>query len=54
MLDDANEESPGFDPSDVDVVQARYLQVCSRLGVEPVPRDRAHELVFDAAHLLLV
>ena len=31
--------------SDVDTVYANYLLTCRRLGIEPVPRDRAGLLV---------
>ena len=41
MLDDADRDAPEFDPPDADEVYARYLETCKRLGVEPVPRERA-------------
>jgi hypothetical protein len=44
MLTDANKKSPEFDPPDEDVVYAGYVETCRRLGVEPVPRVRAHEM----------
>jgi hypothetical protein len=45
MPTDANKKSPEFAPPDEDVVYAGYLETCRRLGVEPVPRVRAHELM---------
>lgn len=39
MLDDAGNADPDFDLPDADLV---YRQ---RLGVEPVPRERAQELI---------
>ena len=41
MHDDADNDAPAFDPPDEDAVYSRYLETCKRLGVEPVPRERA-------------
>jgi hypothetical protein len=41
MLDDADTEPHGFDPPDADTLHAHYLETCRRLGIVPVPRDRA-------------
>ena len=35
---------PNEDPPDADAAYAHYLETCRGLGVEPVPRDRAHDL----------
>jgi hypothetical protein len=32
-------------PPDADAVYRNYLEKCRRLGVEPVARDHAHELI---------
>jgi hypothetical protein len=34
-----------FDPPDADLVYRNYLETCRRAGIEPVPRDRAQELM---------
>ena len=34
-----------FDPPDPEQVYRNYLKTCHRLGVEPVSRDRAQELM---------
>jgi hypothetical protein len=44
MLDDAD-DAPVFDPPDAERVYRDYLEICRRLGVEPVSRERAAELV---------
>jgi hypothetical protein len=43
--DNTDVDAPAFDPPDADVVYARYLDTCRRLGVQPVPRDRARGLI---------
>ena len=43
MLD--NNNTRAFDPPDADAVYAHYLETCRRAGVEPVPRERARELI---------
>jgi hypothetical protein len=45
MLDDTDRNAPAFDPPDVDAVYARYLERCRCLGVEPVLREQATELL---------
>ena len=45
MLDDADSDAPAFDPPDADRVYRTYVETCKRLGVEPVPRDRAQKLI---------
>lgn len=45
MLDDADEDAPAFDPPEPDRVYRYYLETCRRAGVEPVPRDRAQDLI---------
>lgn len=44
MLDDSH-DAPAFDPPDPDCVYRNYLRTCRRLGVKPVPRDRARKLI---------
>ena len=42
MLDDADKDAAAVDPPiSADRVYANYLRTCRRLGVEPVPHDRA-------------
>jgi len=41
MLDDAR----AFDPADPKRVYRNYVETCGRLGVEPVPRNRAQDLM---------
>src|SRR5262245_57059079 len=41
MLDDSADP----DLADADTVHEGYLKTCAMIGVEPVPRERAHELV---------
>jgi len=43
MRDDC--DTADFDPPDADEVYARYLETCRRLGVEPVARERAQDLI---------
>jgi len=38
-------DAPEFDPPDADVVYANYCETCRRLGVEPVPGERANALI---------
>jgi len=38
-------DAPEFDPPDADALYAGYLETCRRLGVEPVPRHRARDLM---------
>ncbi len=45
MMRDADNDPLEFDPPDADEVYAHYLETCRRLGVEPVPRERAAELI---------
>jgi hypothetical protein len=45
MPDDANNDAPAPDPPDADAVYVRSLETCRRLGVEPVPRERAVGLI---------
>ena len=44
MLKDDTDAS-AFDPPDPDEVYGRYLETCRCLRVEPVPRERARELI---------
>jgi hypothetical protein len=43
MLNDS--DTPPRNPPDPDRVYRRHLERCRRLGIEPVPRDRAHDLI---------
>ena len=43
MLNDS--DTPTRNPPDPDRVYRRHLARCQRLGIEPVPRDRAHDLI---------
>lgn len=45
MLDDGGNDAPGLDPPDPQRVYANYLRSCRRLGVKPVPRERARKLI---------
>ena len=45
MLDDADKDTPEFDPPDAERVYRNYVETCRRLGVEPVPRERAQDLI---------
>lgn len=54
MLDDADEDGPAFDPPDTDSVYARYLETCRRVGVEPMPRDRAQDLMPELSDAIAV
>jgi hypothetical protein len=45
MTNDPDENGPQFQPPDAGAVYARYLETCRRLGVEPVPPDRAQDLI---------
>jgi hypothetical protein len=40
------------EPPDPDRVYALYLETCRRLGVEPVPRDHAHELIAESSDVI--
>ena len=44
MIDDTP-DAPALDPPDADTVYAHYLETCRRVGVEPVPRERAQDLI---------
>ena len=48
MLKDDTDAS-AFNTPDADEVYAHYLETCRRLGVEPVPRERAHDLIAEWA-----
>ena len=52
MFDDSDKNGPEFDPPNEDVVYARYLETCKRLGVEPMPRDRATALMAEWSAVL--
>ena len=52
MLDDSDSEAHGLEPPDGDAVYARYLETCRRLGVEPVPRERALGLIGEWTEVL--
>ena len=41
----SNSDAPARNPPDPDRVYCRHLERCQRLGIEPVPRDRAHSLI---------
>ena len=43
MLNDS--DTPARNPPDPDRVYRNYLETCRLLGIEPVPRDRAHDLI---------
>ena len=43
MQNDSN--TPVRDPPDPDRVYRHYIVRCRRLGIEPVLRDRAHDLI---------
>jgi len=45
MLNDADKESPAIDPPDAERVYRNYLERCKRLGIEPVLRDHAQDLM---------
>ena len=45
MLEDSNMDVPEFNPPSAESVYRSYVETCRRLGVEPVPRDRAHGLM---------
>lgn len=44
MLDDVGDE-PGIDAPDAESVYRNHVETCRRLGVEPVPRERARDLI---------
>ena len=52
MRDHTDDDAPEFDPPDADAVYARYLETCRRLGVEPVPRERALGLIGEWTEVL--
>jgi hypothetical protein len=43
MLNDSG--TPAGNPPDPDRVYRFHLERCQQLGIEPVPRDRAHDLI---------
>lgn len=43
MFDDTH--APALNPPDADRVYRNHLEKCQRLGIDPVPRDRAHDLI---------
>ncbi len=45
MRDDDADDAPGIDPPDPDNVYRGYLRTCKKLGVKPVPRERARKLI---------
>jgi hypothetical protein len=45
VVDDAERDAPELDPPDAESVYRNYVETCRRLGVEPVPRDRAQDLM---------
>lgn len=45
MFDDADNDAPAFDPPDAERVYRNYVETYRRIGVEPVPRDRAQALM---------
>ena len=45
MLDDADRDAPGLDPPDPEGVYRNYLRTCKKLGVRPVSRERARDLI---------
>jgi len=45
MLDEPSKDAPAFDPLDVERVYRNYLETCRRLGIDPVPRERALGLI---------
>ena len=47
-----NDGPPKLDPSEVERVYRNYLAVCARLGVKPMPRERAAELIREWAAAL--
>ncbi len=49
---DADNDPLEFDPPDADEVYAHYLETCRRLGVEPVPRERALGLMQEWGEVL--
>ena len=52
MIDDTAGDAPALDPPDADTVYAHYLETCRRLGVEPVPRERALGLMQEWGEVL--
>jgi hypothetical protein len=52
MLDDAERDAPAFDPPDADAVREEYLETCRRMGVKPVPRERALGLIGEWTEVL--
>lgn len=42
-------DAPELDPPDPDRVYRNYVESCRRFGVEPVPYERARELVAEWA-----
>ncbi|HSV24260.1 MAG TPA: hypothetical protein VLJ17_14685 [Xanthobacteraceae bacterium] len=49
---DTDSDIPALDPPDADAVYARYLETCKHLGVEPVPRERAQELIAEWSEVI--
>ena len=48
MLEHADIDLPKFNPPATVGVYARYMEMCRRLGIEPVPHERAQGLIADA------
>jgi hypothetical protein len=52
MRNRAEVDSAAFDSPDPDQVYLNYLDSCQRKGIEPVPRNRARELIKEWADAL--
>lgn len=55
MRNRAESDSAAFDSPDPDQIYeiyVNYLESCRRQGIQPVPRDRARELIKEWAHAL--
>ena len=52
MRNRAENDSAAFQSPDQDQVYLNYLESCKRQGIQPVPRDRARELIKEWAHAL--
>jgi|APFre7841882630_1041343.scaffolds.fasta_scaffold11023_2 hypothetical protein len=52
MLDYADKDAAEFDPPGADVVYARCLETCRRLGVEPTTPERVRELTSEFKQVL--
>ena len=44
-MESKSPNDPRLNVPDADTVYRNYLESCRRRGVDPVPRQRAHELV---------